>query len=286
VTARLDGLRRWLDELDPYLLVARLSLFVAIVNNHSDLSMALFFSVAAAVLFFQEGWLRSPWPWLAMAAVLGWTQLQAWWLVDDHPVATTYWLAAIGVSRFGRRPDEVLALSARLLIGALFALAFSWKVLSGPFVSGDFFEYTLVRDQRFEPVAVVAGGSDKEALERDRLETMEFTATAAAGESIEVETGPRTRAVAMAFTWFGLLMEGAVAAAFLAPLRRRWLSLRAAALIGFCLTTYAVVPVAGFALLLLTMGLAHTRRPWARRAHVAAGVVVLVWDAFLVAVVL
>lgn len=279
-------LYRWFDDLDPFVLVARLSLFVAIVNNHSDLSMALFFGVATAVLFFEERWLRSPWPWLAMTAVLGWTQLQEWWLVDDHPVATTYWLAAIGASRFGQRPDEVLALSARLLIGSLFALAVGWKLLSGAFVSGDFFEYTLVRDQRFEPVAVLAGGSDEKALERDRLEITEFTATAAAGESIEVETGPETSDVASAFTWFGLLMEGAVAVAFLAPLRGRWMLLRAAALIGFCLTTYAVVPVAGFAVLLLTMSFAHSSSGTTRRVHVAAGLLIVTWDAVLVGFIL
>lgn len=279
-------LYRWFDDLDPFLLVARLSLFVAIVNNHSDLSMALFFGVATAVLFFQERWLRSPWPWLTMAAVLGWTQLQEWWLVDDHPVATTYWLAAVGVSRFGRRPDDVLALTARLLLGALFALAFSWKVLSSSFISSDFFQYTLVRDDRFEPVAVAVGGSDEDTLEHDRLAITEFTSTATAGEAIEVDTGPRTGRVAMAFTWFGLVMEGAVAAAFLAPLRGRWLLARAATLIGFCLTTYALVPVAGFALLLLTMGIAQTQWPRVRRAHLVAGVVILIWDAILVVVIL
>lgn len=284
--AHLDQLFRWFDGQDPFLLVARLSLFVAIVNNHSDLSMALFFGVATAVLFFQERWLRSPWPWVAMAAVLGWTQLQEWWLVDDHPVATTYWLAAIGVSRFGRRPDDVLALSARLLIAGIFTLAVGWKLLSGPFVTGDFFEYTLVRDHRFEPVAVAAGGSDGEALDRDRLEIAQFTATAAAGESIEIETGPRTRRVAMGLTWFGLAVEGAVAAAFAAPLRGRWVLLRAATLIGFCLTTFAVVPVAGFAVLLLIMGMAQSDRPWVRRAHVGAGVIALVWDSVLTAVIL
>lgn len=284
--APVDRLRVWFDTVDPFLVVARLSLFVAIVNNHSEPSMALFFGVATTLLFFQERWLRSPWPWLVMAAVLGGTQLQEWWLVDDHPVATTYWLAAIGVSRLGRRPDDVLALSARLLIAGIFTLAFGWKLLSGPFVTGDFFEYTLVRDHRFEPVAVAVGGDEPQALEQDRLAITTFTATAAAGESLEITTGPRTRSVARAFTWFGLLVEGAVAASFLAPLRGRWQLLRAATLIGFCLTTYAVVPVAGFAVLLLIMGMAQSDRPWIRRAHVGAGVVVLVWDSVLAVVIL
>lgn len=286
MTRRLDRLRLGFDDLDPFLVVARLSLFVAIVNNHSDPAMAVLFGVATALLYFQERWLRSPSPWLALAAVLGWTQLQEWWLIDDHPVATTYWLAAIGASRFGRRPDDVLAVTARLLLAALFTLAFGWKLLSGPFVSGDFFEYTLVRDPRFEPVAVTIGGHEAEALDRDRMAIADITSSARAGASIDVETGPRSRPLALAFTWFGLVTEGAVAAAFLAPLRGRWQLLRAVTLIGFCLTTYAVLPIAGFALLLLIIGMAHSSRALLRRAHLGAGAVILVWDAILAGFIL
>jgi hypothetical protein len=81
-------------------------------------------------------------------------------------------------------------------------------------------------------------------------------------------------------------MEAAVVAAFVAPLRRRWQPLRAAFLIGFCVTTYAVLPIAGFALLLLTMGLAHASSPCARRAHVGAGAVILLWNAILAGLIL
>lgn len=281
-----DRFRAWFNGLDPFLIVARVSLFVAIVNNHSNPVMALLLGVATAVLYFQERLLRSPWPWLAIVATLGWVQIQEWWLIDDHPVATTYWLLAIGVSRFGRRPDDVLALSARLLLGFLFALAFGWKLLSGPFVSGDFFEYTLVRDDRFEPVAVLIGGADEDDLARERGGIAQLTSTGAAGDAVEVETGSRTRSLALTFTWVGLLMEGAVAAAFLAPLRGRWQMLRAVALIGFCVTTYAVLPIAGFAVLLLTMGLAHARRPEVRRAHAVAAAAILVWNAILAGLIL
>lgn len=201
-------------------------------------------------------------------------------------MATTYWLLAIGVSRFGRRPDDVLALSARLLLGFLFALAFGWKLLSGPFVSGDFFEYTIVRDERFEPVAVLFGGADVDQLAHERIAIAQLTSTGAAGDAIEIQTGPRIRTLALTFTWVGLLMEGAVAAAFLAPLRGRWQLLRATALICFCITTYAVLPIAGFAVLLLTMGLAHAHRPPVRRVHAVAAVAILSWNAVLAGLIL
>ncbi|HAS10919.1 MAG TPA: hypothetical protein DCS55_10460, partial [Acidimicrobiaceae bacterium] len=183
-------------------------------------------------------------------------------------------------------PDDVLALSARLLVGALFALAFGWKLLSGPFVSGDFFEYTLVRDDRFEPIAVLIGGAEEDQLVQERGVITQLTSTGAAGDAVEIETGARTRSVALTFTWVGLIMEGAVAAAFLAPLRGRWQLLRAVALIGFCVTTYAVLPIAGFAVLLLTMGLAHAHRPGVRRAHAIAAAAILVWNAILAGLIL
>lgn len=67
----IDRFRTWFDDLDPFLVVARLSVFVAIVNNHSHPRIAVALGVVTAVLYFEERWLRSPWPWLAIVAVLG-----------------------------------------------------------------------------------------------------------------------------------------------------------------------------------------------------------------------
>lgn len=268
-------------QTDWFLPVARLSLLVLLVNGHDDLRVLAIGATATAVLFLNERWLRSAWPWLGLAAVLGASQALDWWRVDDHRVATTYWLAALGVSRLAQEPRRTLELTARILVGFLFLLAFSWKVASSQYTSGDFFRYTLLRDQRFEPAAVILGGVEREDLEATRRELSDHRAVGSFGDVVTVDVSRRLDAVAVGFTGWGLLIEGVVAAAFLLPFRRRWHWLRPATLLAFCLTTYLLVPVVGFGVLLVTAGLAQERGRRVRRLYLATFVVVFLWGAFV-----
>lgn len=272
--------------IDPFLLAARSTLVALLVVVHTDRPVLVFAAVATAVLFLQEHLLRSPWPWFVIAAVLGRDQLGEWWLVDDHVALMTYWLVAVGLSRFATEPDAVLRQSARWVIVGVFAFAFGWKLLSSQYLSGDFFEHTLLRDPRFEPWATWVGGADATELAASRSAVSTFTAAGDVGDTLEVDVGPRTVLLANVLTYFGLVIEGAVALSFALPLRRSWRPVRHVALIAFCVTTYSVVPVAGFGLLLLSMGLAHARGPGWRTAYLAAGVFVFVWSSILAGFIL
>ena len=282
----VHGLVAHLDRHDPFLVVARLTLLTLLVNTQSDPVLLVAAAAATVVLFFQERLIRSPWPWLGMAGVLGWTQWTQWWLVDDHSVVVSYWLLGIGLSRFATRPSEVLAVTARLLIGLVFALAFTWKLLSSQYTSGSFFEYTLVRDHRFGPVIELTGGVDPSRIDQERSEIADFTITADPSEAVEVNTGERVERLARVFTWFGVFTEGSTALAFLAPLRGRLRLARPVALVTFCLTTYAVVPVAGFGVLLMTLGLAQSDEPRIRAVYLVAAAAVFVWNSILAGVIL
>lgn len=272
--------------MDPLLLAARSTLAALLVVVHTDRPLLVFAAVATAMLFLQERLLRSPWPWFVIAAVLGRDQFSEWWLMDDHVVLMTYWLVAVGLSRFATKPDAVLSQSARWVIVGVFAFAFGWKLLSSQYLSGDFFEHTLLRDHRFEPWAVWFGGADAAELAANRSVVSTFTAAGDVGDTLEVDAGPRTSLMAHVLTYFGLVIEGAVAASFALPLRGSWRAVRHVTLIAFCVTTYSVVPVAGFGLLLLSIGLAHARRPGWRTAHLAAGAFVFVWTSILAGFVL
>lgn len=275
-----------IDRTDPFLLVARLSLLVTLVNTHHDIPILLFTAVATAVLFLNGRLLRSPWPWFVLAAGIGASQFAAWWLIDDHRVANTYWLAAVGLSRLAHEPGRVLTLTGRFLIGSLFAFAFGWKLLSSQYLSTDFFQYTLLRDDRFEPVAVVVGGADEDQLAMDRALVSEFTGSAAVDETITIEDVPRTRTVAGVFTFWGLVIEGALAAAFLLPLRGRARVARPVLLLLFCATTYAIVPVVGFGALLMVVGLAQAETDWHRRLFALGSVAIFVWSLVIINLIL
>ena len=74
-----------------------------------------------------------------------------------------------------------------------------------------------------------------------------------------------------------LALEGVIAVAFLAPLRGSWRQLRDLTLLMFVVLTYAIVPVAGFGLLLVVMSLAQSDLPErGRTTFLYLGVVTLV----------
>lgn len=285
----MSSLARWRAVLafeDAFLPVARLTLLTVLVIVHGDRVQLLVTAVVTAMVFLEERRLRSPWPWLTLATVLAVRQWQEWWLVDDHAVLATYWLGALGLSRFGHRPDDVLRSSARLLVAGVFVFAFGWKLLSSQFTSGDFFEYTLVRDPRFEPVAVLAGGVDETRLAAGRAAVDAFTAGGTVTDTVHVSHGPRTETVAAILTAFGLAIEGSVAVVHVLPLRGRTQVLRPVSLLAFCLTTYVVLPIAGFGMLLLAMGMAQSASRRMRSLQAGAALVVLVWGSVLATLVL
>ena len=81
-------------------------------------------------------------------------------------------------------------------------------------------------------------------------------------------------------TWGILALESCVAMLMLMPTRRALQWPRHAALLVFCVVTYAFAPVAGFGWLLLVMGMAQLepRELWWGRAYLTAFLVVLFYD--------
>lgn len=271
---------RFVDRLaaiDHFTLICRLSLLLLVVNTNEHPIAFVISAAGTAVLFLRPDLMRSPFPWFALAAVAGVSQLDEWWMEDDHTVVTTYWMVGLGLSRLADDRDRVLSISARLLVGLVFAFAFGWKLLSSQFVSTDFFRYEFAFDDRFQHVAELVGGTDDDQRAGNLEELNVLYTEGEAGDVIVVEEGPRNEDVADLFTIWGVLIEGAVALAFLLPLPRRVEWLRPATLFAFAYTTYLVVPVAGFGALLMTLGLAHRDTPRLRAAYVVSFGALLVW---------
>ena len=64
-----------------------------------------------------------------------------------------------------------------------------------------------------------------------------------------------------------IVVEGAIAVVYLAPLAKRLSWIRDAIMVGFCVVTYVMLPVGGFGMLLTVMGFASSdlevkRRTW------------------------
>jgi hypothetical protein len=216
----------------------------------------------------------------------------AWPIGDNHAYLLAYWCLAVALGCAVRERDAVCAVSARWLVGLVFAFAVLWKAISPDYLDGRFFRVTLVVDARFEGFTQLLAGLDADELAAQRR----FLAQHVDDELGLVEAGPpepaRLRAVALAATWATFAAELALALAFLWPPGRapsRW---RDPMLLGFAAVTYAVAPVEGFGWLLLAMGLAQCDRvrAWLRGAYPAVFALLVLyrelpWGRWLLALV-
>jgi hypothetical protein len=219
--------------------------------------------------------------WIALAVLIMLRIASDWPLADNHIYLLAYWCLAAGLSLRTSDADRVLAANARSLIGLAFACALVWKlVLSSDFVDGRFFRVTLLTDPRFTEVTQIVGGLSNGQLETNRRTLEPLPEGAEPLEPPAVVEPVRLRAFAYVSTWGVLALEAALAVAMLMPTSAFVGVARHAALLTFCVITYAVAPVAGFGWLLLVMGAAQveSERRWLTTIYVAGFVLVLFYS--------
>jgi hypothetical protein len=213
--------------------------------------------------------LRAPITWLGLTAGVGTCLVADWPLSDNHIYLLVYWCLAVVIALRTGDPPASLGASARLLLGAAFALAVAWKVVSPDYLDGRFFRVTLLTDDRFAETALLLGGLSGDDLDHDRKALEPLPEGAELMDPPRVREPARFRALAAACTWGGLALEVAVAALHLVP-GPLYVLARHLALLLFGVATYAVAPVAGFGWLLAVMGLAGCR-PGQRGLRTAYG---------------
>jgi hypothetical protein len=233
---------------------------------------------------------RAPITWFLLALLVATRVVVVWPLSDNHIYLLAYWCLAIGLALSSPISAATLSTSSRWLLGAAFGLAVLWKaVLSPDYVDGRFFRVTLMTDERFADASLVLGGLSRDQMAENRRFLEPLPEGAALLTPPPFVEPPRLRAFAAIATWGGLFLEAAVAILSLIPLERlsrrspataeRIQVARHASLLAFCVTTYALAPVAGFGWLLSAMGLAQCRHDQRvlRGGYIAAFVLILLY---------
>lgn len=196
--------------------------------------------------------------WLFCASVMCASNLVNWHSADNHKHLLGYWCLALWLSVGAANPSEVIRQSARWLIGLVFLFAVTWKIRSPDFLSGAFFEHTLLFDPRFSGVAKTLG----EMLPRE-LDSNARLISAMAHESgsevVVLASSPRIVFMAKVMAIWTVVIEGALGLSFLLSNVARLSPLRDLLLLVFVVTTYVIAPVLGFGYLLLILGFAQTR---------------------------
>jgi hypothetical protein len=235
----------------------------------------------AALVLIAPRLLRTPAVWLMLALLVAVRIADDWPLADNHIYLLAYWCLAIGLSLTEIDAPRRVAAHSRSLLALAFSFAVLWKAVLAPdFLDGRFFRVTLMTDPRFGEAVMLIGGlsADDLASNRKALEPLPHGAELLTPTAVIEPT--RVRAIARLSTWGILALEALVAALMFLP--AGWLhpTLRHAALLTFCLVTYAFAPVAGFGWVLLVMGAAQTeaQQRWLRLAYVAAFLIVLFYS--------
>ena len=233
-------------------------------SSHHPVTGAISLPLLGLVLV---GWARSAWPWLL--AAMAWAPFLAlgWDHFEDHVYLGWTWLLAVGIALAGPQEEfwDRLATSARLLVGVTFAVAATWKWWAPEFRDGSTFEFLTLADSRLRiPFLMPLAGLDWEQIQANVARFHELCAWSGGEEAVALERGPRMSLVLAALVSWTLLVETSIAAAFLAPDGWRLSRLRHPALLAFLVSVYAFLPVAGFLVVLATLGLAVARgeRRW------------------------
>ena len=276
----LRGLIRSVSEGANVQIAGRLRLLALVLHPAgSGAPRVLIVCVALAGLLHPR-LLRSAWLWLALGSCLVLRLVVDWPLSDNHAYLTAYWCIAMALAWWTQEPTRAAALSARQLLALTFTLAVVWKALLSPdYLDGRFFRVTLLQDERFAHVVMLATG-----LTRDDI-TFNRDAMRPPPPGIEpfdwqpLRETRAFQAAVPAMTWGTLGFEALLAVLFLAPLGAHAVLARNGSLIAFCATTCALAPVPGFGWLLLAMGLAQCpvqARRW-RAAYVVTFFLVLLY---------
>jgi len=215
--------------------------------------------------------------WLLAALGYGIWYWVDWRHLDNHMWLLPLWLLSVATALSAVQPLDALARQARFLMALVFAAALVWKLRSPDFLSGAFFEFTLLTDQRFVPLARLAG-VDPVSLLANRF------ALASGPTSATLVRASAVRELALLLTWGTVVVEGALLASWAVP--RVAPLVRHTTLAVFCITAYAIAPVAGFGLILLAMGAATAQTDRGRRRYLIGMAALFVWSLFWTAFVL
>ena len=256
-------------------LVLRFSLLFTLFHGRTDEIGRALLSCIATLAMISERFLRNALLWSAFVFVLVWRNLEPWYLIDNHQYLIMYWCFACGLCCVSRNPAKVLDVNARLLVGLCFALATFWKLAGQEYLSGSFLEHTLMSDKRFESFTSLACGIPRGTFVEARRQLGILADVSTPDAFVTLGCSPCVRVLARALSYWTILIEGSLGLVFLLLPKAPFYFLRHALLLIFLFTTYALVPVPGFATLLATMGIAHSQRGSALLLPAYVGAVLL-----------
>jgi hypothetical protein len=240
-----------------HLLVLRFTALLLLLYGSSTVVLDIPLRVLCGLMLLSPPLLTHQVMWVMICGIVWWVNASDWLWIDNHKILITYWCLVCALAVSAEDTDGVLAGNGRVLIGLTFLFATTWKILAGEYWNGAFLHYTFLTDDRVEAVATAIGGLSSHALPQNRLLESLLKQFPQAIGSVTLTSSPRLQAFTLAASYWTLWIEGTVAIAFLVNPLRLFSQFRDWFLILFIATTYFLLPVLGFAYILIIMGFAQ-----------------------------
>jgi len=212
----------------------------------------------AAIGLLSSRLCKHPLLWFSLFLLTGFRVFDQWPMADNHAYLLALWCLTFFLTSYRESSTRILANNARILIGLVFLLASFQKISAADYMNGTFFRYLFLTDDRFEDFAVLFGNISYQQIDdaRKLLDAYLFSPTLFHGEIVPISV--EFNLLVMLATWWNVLDQIIVACCFLSPTNSLLYKHRDFVLLVFCITTYAVAPVPGFAWLLISMALAQS----------------------------
>jgi len=263
-------------EQDSSGLVFRLTLLALLVHGPSGGALQTVLMVLAGAGLVLPRLAGHALLWIAIAAAMWWFHAGDLFWIDNHKYLMCYWALACALAALAREPAATLAWNGRWLIGLAFLFATLWKLLGGEYLDGSFFRYTLVADDRLAPLALWLGGIEPQELALAWELELELLSDPGAGGEATLPGGRELSRLALVLSYYTVAIELAIALLFLLPGGDKIRLAGHFCLLGFIVSTYALVPVFGFGYLLTIMGLSQIKGGgWRLRASYLGALVAL-----------
>ena len=241
-------------------LVAPLTLLLLLLYPVGPWALSVFLQLGAVAGLVYRPLQHVSGYWLLLAVGMGTGCLLLWHDADNHKYLLAYWCLALGLSCGADDTAQALRINAQLLVGLCFLWAVAWKLWSPNFLTGEFFEYAMLTDDRLFGLAQLFTDLTPDVYEHNRAAIDRLTAYSSTLDQVSLNGPARVHFLARVLTAWTIFIEGAVAVSFLWPSSaRRATWARNGSLLAFALTTYFATPVSGFAWVLLIMGIAQVR---------------------------
>jgi hypothetical protein len=273
VVARIHHWRRYLTAAPSMVIALQLTALFLLLRGLGPYRPLYFDAPVALVgmaLLVRRTLLLHPAPWFALSAYVMTLNLVYFHLSANHFYLFAYWLLACGLALSTKQPEALLRTNGRLLLGLAFCFATLWKIVGGEYLDGSFFHYSLITRFTDADNARIAGHvlGIEHWSENLRLRS-ELLSGHDPAASVVLSTSAPARYAAHALSAWTLLLEGAIGVTFVVVGSRLAGAVRDSLLLIFVATTFLIIPIDRFAIILTILGLAQCPddRPRTRAAY-------------------